>query len=72
MGLVLTGEPVTEPFEFSLHEFVSRFSVSELQWCAATEGVFWLGQPRVDFCFAAKNLFGLALDQLNVIHFWLS
>ena len=44
-GLALAGESATEPFEFSLYEFVSRFSVSELQWSAASESGFRLGQP---------------------------
>jgi hypothetical protein len=72
MGLVLTGEPVTEPFEFSLHEFVSRFTVNQLQWCASAEGVFWFVKPGIGFRFVAKDLLGLAFDQLNMIHFWLS
>jgi hypothetical protein len=67
--LVLTGVSVTESFEFSLYEFVSCFSVSELQWCATTEGDFWLGQPDIGFRFVAKNQFGLMLNQLNIIHF---
>ena len=67
--LELAGESVTEFFKLSLYEFVSLFSVSELQWCATTEGVFRLGQPTVGFCFVAKYKLGLMLDQLNVIHF---
>lgn len=62
------SESVTEFFKLSLYEFVARFSESDLQWCATTEGDFWLGQPDVGFFFVAKDLFGLALDQLNVIH----
>jgi len=69
-GLASAGEPVTEPFEFSLYEFVSRFSVSELQWSAASESGFRLVQPGIGFVFVAKYLLGLASDQLEVIHFW--
>lgn len=68
----LTGEPVTESFELCLHEFVSRFSVSELQWSATSESALRLVQPRVGFCFVAKGLFGLKLKQLNIIHLRLS
>jgi hypothetical protein len=67
--LASAGEPVTEPFEFSLYEFVSRFSVSELQWSAASESGFWLVQPGIGFHFVAKNKLGLMLKQLNIIHF---
>jgi hypothetical protein len=55
-GLALAGEPVTELFEFSLHEFVSRFSESELQWGDSTESSFRLVQPGIGFVFVAKDL----------------
>lgn len=68
-GVASAGVSVAELFEFCLHEFVSLFSMSELQWCTSTEGVFRLGQPTVGFCFVAKYKLGLALDQLSVLHF---
>lgn len=68
-GLALADESVTESFEFSLYQFVSRFSVSELQWRATSKSGFRLGQPYVGFRFVAKDLLGLALNQLNIIHF---
>ncbi len=67
--LALAGESVTEFFKLSLYEFVSLFSVNELQWCASTEGVFRLAQPSVGLGFVAKDLLGLVLNQLNEIHF---
>lgn len=67
--LELAGKSVTEFFKFSLYEFVSCFSVSELQWCATSETGFRLVQPTVGFLFVAKNKLGLVLNQLDVIHF---
>lgn len=61
---------MAEFFEFSLHEFVSRFSESELQWGDSTESSFRLVQPCVGFGFVAKDEFGLVLNQLNVIYFF--
>lgn len=69
---MLTGEPVADSVKFRFYEFVSRFSVSELQWCGSAEGVFRLGQPCVGFHFVAKDVFGLKLKQLNIIHLRLS
>ena len=65
-------ECVTEPFEFSLYEFISYFSVGELQWCVVSESDFRLVQPVVGFYFVAKDFLGLALDQLNIIQLWLA
>lgn len=67
--LELAGESVTDFFKLSPYEFVSLLSASELQWGAATEGVFRLRQPTVGFCFVAKDGFGLELYQLNVVHY---
>jgi hypothetical protein len=55
-------ESVTESFEFSFYEFVSRFSVGEFQWCATSESGFRLGQPCVGFFFVAKDPLGFVLD----------
>ena len=69
---MLTGEPVADSLKFRFYEFISRFSVGEFQWCATSESGFRLGQPDVGFGFVAKDLLGLALDKLNVIHGGLS
>lgn len=69
-GLASAGKPMTESFKFSFYEFVSRFSVSELHWCAPTEGVFRLFQPGGRGGFVAKDMLGLALNQHNIIHYW--
>lgn len=66
---MLTGEPVADSLKFRFYEFISRFSESELQWCATTKGVFRLVQPIVGLVFVAKYKLGLALNQLNIIHF---
>jgi len=66
----LASESVTEFFKLSLHQFISYFSVSELQWYGTTESDFRLTQPHICFCFVAKDLLGSALDQLNIIHAW--
>jgi hypothetical protein len=58
--LALAGVSVAKFFEFSLHEFVSRFSESEFQWGEPTESSFRLVQPGVGFVFVAKYLLGLA------------
>ena len=68
-GLTLASEPVTEFFKFSFHEFVSRFSESELQSSDSTESSFRLVQPGIGFVFVAKYLLGLVLHQLNITHF---
>lgn len=60
---------MTESFKLSFYQLVSLFSVSELHWCAPTEGVFRLLQPGGGGGFVAKNKLGLMLNQLNVIHF---
>lgn len=57
---------MTEFFKLNLYEFVSLFNLSELQRCTTSEGDFRLGQP--DAGFVVKDLLGLALDKLNVIH----
>ena len=66
-GVASAGVSVAEFFKLSLYELVSLFSVSELQWCAATEGDFRLGQPDVGFLFVAKDLLGLASDCSGLI-----
>jgi hypothetical protein len=70
--LELAGESVTEIFKLSFYEFVSLFSVSELQWCASTEGIFRLVQPSVGLGFVAKDLLGVTLNQLDKTHAFLS
>ena len=59
---------MTESLKLSFYQLVSLFSVSELHWCAPTEGVFRLLQPGGGGGFVAKDLLGAKLNQLNVIH----
>ncbi len=60
---------MTEPIEFCFHNFISHLTVSQLQPRAITCLCCRLAQPMIGFLFVAKYLLGLALNQLNILHF---
>ncbi len=55
---VLTGKSVAEPFEFSLHEFVSWLTLNCLQPRTVPAPSYRLVEPEVGLRFVAKDLLG--------------